>query len=166
MQKKTYLFDSSTLILLAKITLLRNFASQKDVRITQLIKEEVFQKKEAEDSIIIEICIKEDVIKLLGNSDKTKKIAEQFGIDDGEAEVIAFAMDNNYIVATDDLKAIKTCKILNIPFITAIHCLISYNKAKKEDKKITLEKLKKLEKIGRYSSEIIKEAKMIIEGEK
>ena len=41
-----------------------------------------------------------------------------------------------------------------------------YKTKKKIDKKLALEKLKNLEKYGRYSVQIIKEAKIMIEGEK
>ncbi|MBI2564656.1 hypothetical protein HYV79_01555 [Candidatus Woesearchaeota archaeon] len=48
---------------------------------------------------------------------------------------------------------------MNVRFITAIHCLIYLYKKGKLTKEIALEKLKNLEKYGRYNIDILKDAK-------
>ncbi len=65
-----------------------------------------------------------------------------------------------------DFRAIKACKALDIPFVTAIHCLLSLHKNKVIETKIAIEKLKKLEQYGRYKAAIIKDAENKINGEK
>ncbi len=81
------------------------------------------------------------------------------------AEAIAFAYKDKEIVATDDFRAIKACKVLDLKFVTAIHCLLSLHKNKVIETSIALEKLKKLEQYGRYNGAIIKDAENRINGE-
>jgi predicted nucleic acid-binding protein len=92
-----------------------------------------------------------------------KSLESDFDIEEGEASAIALALTRKHKVATDDLKAIKACKILNIPFITAIHCLISLKRRGVLSREIAIEKLKNLEYYGRYSEEIMSEARKTLE---
>ncbi len=161
-----YVFDSSTIILLAKITALRSFSKTKETIITKTITQEVFEKKESEDAVIIKQLIEEKIITDIKKDIEAKKIAKDFGIEAGEAEALAFAWKEKDIVATDDFRAIKACKALDIKFVTAVHCLLSLHKNRIVETTIALEKLKKLEKHGRYSATIIKDAEQMIKGEK
>lgn len=69
-------------------------------------------------------------------------------------------------MATDDFRAIKACKVLDLKFVTAIHCLLSLHKNNIIETSIALEKLKKLEEYGRYNAAIIRDAENRIKGEK
>jgi len=158
--------DSSTIILLAKVTLLRTFAGEKNIVITRMVKAEVLKKKELEDAKIISALLQEKIITETQKKSEFQKLMDDFGIGAGEAETIASAYKERNIVATDDWRAIKACKTLGIKFITAIHCLIYLVKNGKLDKKMARAKLKTLEKYGRYDTEIIRDVKNIIEGEK
>lgn len=162
---KKYIFDASTLILLAKVTILKRFADQKDIVITPTVKQEVLKKKDAEDTLIICRLIGDARIKESTQKIRAEKLMADFILGAGEAETICFALKNKEIVATDDFRAVKACKALDIPFITAIHCLIYISKKKELDVSLALEKLKALEKYGRYNKEIIKNAKKQITGE-
>ncbi len=160
-----YVFDSSTIILLAKVTILRSFSKAKETIITETVKQEVFEKKESEDAIIIRNVLEEQNIREYEGNIDFKRVATDFGIGAGEAEAITLAWKNKDIVATDDYRAIKACKALNIKFITAIHCLIFIRQKELIDIPLALEKLKKLEKLGRYTPAIIQDAQKIIKGE-
>ena len=161
----SYVFDSSTLILLAKITLLKAFAKKNKVIITPKVKAEVLRKKELYDVKIIEHLIEEKLITESKSKFTSKKISMEFNIGEGESEALQLSWEIKSVLATDDWKAIKACKIIDIRFVTAIHCLIYLKNDGELDKKLALEKLKNLEKYGRYNQEIIKYVRKIIEGE-
>ncbi len=162
---RVYVFDASTTILLAKVTLLRTIAGYWKIIITPAVKKEIFRKDSSEDSQIVEALLREKSICEVKGLDSSI-FAEKFGLGIGESEAIQFSAKEEYILATDDGKAIKTAKILGVEFVTAIHCLIYLYKNKRIDSKIALEKLKNLEKYGRYNVEIIKNATKIIQGDK
>lgn len=162
---KEYVFDASTTILLAKVTLLRTIAGYWKIIITPAVKKEIFRKDSSEDSQIVEALLREKLIIEVRGLDSSV-FAEKFGLGMGESEAIRFSAQKEYALATDDGRAIKTAKILGVEFVTAIHCLIYLHKNKKIDTEIALEKLKNLEKYGRYNIEIIKNATKIIQGDK
>ena len=158
--------DSSTLILLAKVTLLRDFTAEKNIVITSMVEAEVLKKKELEDAQIISALLKEKRIRKYNENIQFQQFMKDFRIEAGEAEALALAYHDKIILATDNSRAIKACKILGVKFITAIHCLIYLVKKGKIDRTMGRAKLKNLERFGRYNMDIIKDAKYIIEGEK
>jgi len=109
-------FDSSTLILLAKSELLdlfiENFKSE--IIIAKSVEKECCIKKTF-DSLIIGRRIEEGKIDVLGVKD-SRKLQDDFNMGEGEADSIILAMKNNCLLATDDKKAIIACKILRVPF--------------------------------------------------
>ncbi|MBI2133101.1 hypothetical protein HYU11_00295 [Candidatus Woesearchaeota archaeon] len=162
--KKALVFDTSTLILLAKATILRNFAGFNRITITKEIISEVFSKEGAEDAKIIKKLIAEG--RIIEDIAPDTDLGIDFMLGEGEAKALSFALKRKIILATDDLRAIRACKVLDVRFITAIHCLISLYNNKAIDQRLALEKLKTLEKYGRYSASIIRDARRIIEGGK
>lgn len=156
--------DASTVILLAKVTILRSFAQDSQVTITPQVKVEVLRKNKLDDAKIISALLQEKIIAESKNADY-QKFMDEFGIGPGEAEGLAVAYQQKKILATDDWRAIKACKILGVRFVTAIHCLIYLVKKGKIDQKMARAKLKNLENYGRYNTEIIKDAKTSFEGE-
>lgn len=162
--KKEVVFDSSTAILLAKINILGNIAKRSKVMFPEAVKEETTKKKESFDSKLITKLINDDKIQVLRvNSPKVKKLIKDFNIEKGEAEALELSMEKGCSIATDDGPTIKASKILGIEFTTAIHFLVYFYENGLLDKNIALEKLKMLEKFGRYSYDIIKDAKNRIE---
>ncbi len=162
------IFDSSTLILLAKIDMLELFV--KDFKGEVLIPEKV--RKEACDFPGSEVpyilkLIKEKEIRVVSLKARReiKKLMEDFNIDTGEAEAIVLAIKKGCrIVATDDRNAIRACKLLGLDFITAVTVLIrAYEKGILEMDE-ALAKLDTLAQIGRYSQKIISDAKERIKG--
>ncbi len=162
---KMYVFDASTLILLAKTTLLRTFAKTEQVIIPAAVKMEAISKKEAEDAKIISHLLENDNIKQSSEKISSSKLMSDFNIGIGEAEALSLAFKHGYILATDDWRAIKACKILDVKFITAIHCLIYLVHEGAIEQQLAIEKLKKLDYYGRYATEIMKHARKTIEGE-
>ena len=161
-------FDSSTLILLARIEILELFIVdfQGDIIIPERVKYEV-TRKNGEENILITRLIKDRKMKVLKvrDGEKIKKLMEDFNIDRGEAEAIVLAMQKGCrVVATDDRNAIRACKFLKIDFVTALTFLIRAFEKGLIDRDIALAKLTKLKFIGRYSEGIIKDALKKIKG--
>tara|TARA_Y100000310_G_scaffold312550_1_gene359961 strand:- start:1098 stop:1595 length:498 start_codon:yes stop_codon:yes gene_type:complete len=163
--RKEIVFDSSTAILLAKIHLLNTVTQKLRVFFPEAVKEETIKKKDSFDSKLIIKLIDENKINVVkANQSKVNKLTKDFNIEKGEAEALELAREKKCISATDDGPSIKLCKILDIEFTTAIHFLIRFYEKGILNKKIAMEKLKMLEKYGRYDYDIIKDAKNRIGG--
>lgn len=154
-------FDSSTLILLAKIDILPMVLNRYKGIIPEAVKKEVLYKDNI-DAKLIGQQIRDGKL-ILNKSPDTKKIkliCKDFPLGRGEAAALIVAREKKCLFAVDDGLAIKVCKILNVKFVTAIHFLIGSG----FDKKLTLAKLDLLQQYGRYSANIIKDAKERITG--
>ena len=68
------------------------------------------------------------------------------------------------IVAIDDRRGIQACKLLKLPFTTAIDIVIRMQQKQILTKEQALAKLQALARYGRYSDEIIKRARGVLEG--
>jgi len=162
-------FDSSTLILLAKIDMLEAFISGigRKVLIPERIKEEICIKGK-EETPLLEGLIKDKKIAVLKVKDGklAGKLMDDFHIDRGEAEAITLALQEKAaLIATDDRNAIRACKVLKRDFTTAIAVLIRAHEKSLIDKDETLSKLQKLSLIARYNRAIIEDARKQIGGD-
>ena len=161
-------FDSSTLILLAKIDILELFILNFHGRV--LIPEKVRLEVSAgggEERLLMVKLIEDNIIKVakVKNSRQIKKLMEDFNIDAGEAESLILAIQGGVnITATDDRNAIRACKLLNIDFVTAIAILIRAVEKALISKDEAIIKLQKLQSVGRYNKEIINDAVKQIKG--
>lgn len=160
-------FDATTLILVAKIELLREIAENVRVNIPEKVKEECLHKKTI-DSVLIETLIRENkiAVKKAGNGAVIKKLQSDFRLGAGEAEALRLAQSLNCLLAVDDGSTIKACKIMGQQFKTAIHFLLELSEQNKIQKSIAGEKLKKLAFYGRYHHRIIEDASRRLKGEK
>lgn len=159
-------FDASTLILLAKIKLLRELAGEIKIIISEKFKAECLAK-DGIDTKLIATLIKEKKIevKKTGNAEIIKKIQLDFRIDTGEAEALLLARKMECPLAVDDGPTIKAaCKVLGQQFITAIHFLLNLALKNKLQLPIALAKLEKLSIYGRYSKRIIEDATSRLKG--
>jgi predicted nucleic acid-binding protein len=157
-------FDSSTLILLAKSELLENISEEIQILIPKVVKKEC-TIKDIFDARLISALIDKNKIKVVTADRKTvKRLCSDFKIHVGEAESLSVALKEKIPIAVDDLPTIKACKILSIPFTTAIHFLIELTKKGKIDKEIALIKLEKLSLYGRYNKRIINNAEKRLKG--
>lgn len=152
-------FDSSTLILLAKIELLREVAEDIQIIIPERVKAESLSK-EGSDTLLIRTLIKEKKIevKKAGNREAVHRIQKDFKIENGEAEALWLAITLDCPLAVDDWPAIKACKILGRSFTTAIHFILKLASDGRLERVMALEKLKKLSRYGRYSGRIMEDA--------
>ena len=165
------LFDASTLILLAKTELLDSFLDDfKDkILITREVEDECCRKQQALDSLIIRKAIKDKriAVKTLKSRGLYQKLRADFSIGHGEAETLAFALtQKSVLVAIDDRRGIKACKLLKIPFVTAIDIVVRLKEKQILSKEQALAKLDALARHGRYSDEIISRAKASLEAKK
>lgn len=163
------IFDSSTLILLARIDLLGLFIEsfQGDVVIPGRVKREVMTGDREETTFIAELInTKKIKVEKVRNTAVVKRLIEDFNIDAGEAEVLALSMEKKagIVVATDDRNAIRACKLIKKEFITAVAFLIRAVEKGLLDKEEGKIKLLKLQSIGRYRKAIIEDAAKQIEG--
>jgi len=69
-------------------------------------------------------------------------------------------------VAIDDKHAINACKLLRIPFTTAVAVLITMHEKGVIQTEEALTKLEALERFGRYKIGIIRDARAKLEGKK
>ena len=154
-------FDSSTLILLAKINLLKKvYLYYGKIVIPQQVFKETVEKgknENKEDAYLIEKEIKNkriDILKIK-NKNTLNEILGNFKCNLGEAESISLAIDRKSTLFTDDSEAIKICKVYEVEFITALAFLIKLVQDNKIDKEEAVIKLHRLAKLGYYSKEIL-----------
>ncbi len=156
--------DSSTLILLSKITITKHVWDYLGfILIPECVFIEVIEKgkkNSKDDAIIVENLIKEDKIKIkkIKNNKLMKELMLNFKVNRGEAEALILAMENNLPLLVDDKEAIKVCRIYDIKFITAISLLVEFVKEDIINKESALIKIENLKKISYYSEDIIKNA--------
>lgn len=158
-------FDASTLILLAKIELLREITEEINVIVPEKVKSECLLK-EGIDATLISTLIRETkiVVKKAGNAEAIKKIQQDFRIEAGEAESLWLARRIDCPIAVDDGPTIKACKVIGQRFTTAIHFLLSLASQNRLEKDIALAKLEKLSTIGRYGKKILGDATQRLKG--
>jgi len=158
-------FDSSTLILLAKIGLLRQISEEIRIIIPKKVKKECLIKH-GMDSKLISTLIAEKKIEVVTVDSRAeiRRIQSDFRIEEGEAEAFYLARLRKQPLAVDDGPTIKVCKILGQDFLTAIHFLLDAASRNKLSKPIALEKFEKLTIYGRYSKRIIEDAMNRLKG--
>ncbi len=148
--------NSSTLILLAKVSALETFLENSDeVIIPEEVYKESVENKTHFDAFLIQKHIggKISVKKTNKNIEMIKK---QFRLDEGEAAAFAlYDKQKHKAILTDDRELIKLCKLEKIKFLCALGIIVALYKKQKISKKECLEKMEKLQKFGRYSKEII-----------
>ena len=159
-------FDASTLILLAKIELLREITEEINVIIPEKVKSECLLK-EGIEATLISTLIRETkiIVKKAGNAEAIKKIQHDFRIGTGEAEALWLARRLDCAIAVDDGPTIKACKVIGQRFITAIHFLLNLVSENRLELPMALVKLEKLSIYGRYNRRIIEDATRRLKGE-
>lgn len=158
-------FDTSTLVLLAKIELLREIAENVKIIIPEKVRVESLLK-EGIDAILISTLIKEKKIEIkkAGDVEAVRKIQRDFRIEAGEAEALWLARKIECPIAVDDGPIIKACKVIGQKFTTAIHFLLNLASQNRLELPIAMAKLEKLNLYGRYSKKIIEDATKRLKG--
>lgn len=162
------IFDASTLILTAKSELLDLFLAHvgKSVMIPAEVEKECCGSKNALDAVVIQRALDESRIKTVAvkNRRLVAKFQADFSLGRGEAEAIALALtEKAQLLAIDDKNGINACKLLSIPFTTAVGILIRSREKRLIDTPEALEKLAALAKHGRYKDLIIEDARRKLE---
>ena len=159
-------FDSSTLILLAKTELLGIVSDDIQIIISKMIMTECSVKNTFDAKLISSLIDNRKIEVVTANKEAVSALCKDFRIHAGEAESLSIALKRKLSLAVDDLPAIKACKILNIQFTTAIHFLINVAGKRKIDREMALVKLEKLSLYGRYNKRIIDDAAKRLKGGK
>lgn len=165
MSYKLVAMDASTLILLAKIELLPALLERMEVAITTHVKKEATRKKELFDAQMIARLIANRRIGVHRiNLGFARHLMNDFRLDEGEASSLALAQARHAVLGTDDGPTIKACKVLGVPFVTAIHLLVEAYRQRLMDSSIAMVKLEKLQRFGRYDPRILEDALKQIQG--
>jgi predicted nucleic acid-binding protein len=165
-----FLLDASTLILLAKTELLDLFLNDltENPVITEEVEEECCRKRQAFDSLIIQTAIEERkiTVKALRSKSVYQKLQKDLGLGSGEGATLAFALTQKApLVGIDDRRGIQACKLLKLPFSTAIDIVVRMRQKQILSREQALRKLEALARHGRYSEEIIQRAMAILKSE-
>jgi predicted nucleic acid-binding protein len=163
-----FVFDSSTLILIAKIEVLDIFLDEiaMDVAISEAVELECCESKMALDALIIQKAVDESRIKVVSVENKAlaAKLRGDFRLGIGEAEAIALAtLEKTLLVGIDDKSGINACKLLGISFTTAVGILVRSREKRLVSRSGALAKLAELAKHGRYKKSIIEDARVRLE---
>ncbi|MBI4456493.1 MAG: hypothetical protein HY644_11415 [Acidobacteria bacterium] len=165
------ILDASTLILLAKTELLDSFLESvgQKVLIPDEVKRECCEAKKSLDALLIGKAVREKriTVKRLKKGRLYQKIRGDFMLGKGEAEAIVLALSGKAMfVGIDDRNGINACKLLRLPFTTAINILVRMRERGLIEKEVALAKLRALERYGRYGDSIIADARTRLEGGK
>lgn len=158
-----FIFDSSTLILTTKIELLPQFLNNigMDVSIPKAVEEECCGANKTLDALIIRKALDDEKIQVhkVRNAKTVAKLIEDFNMGRGEAEAIALALEQKaLIVGIDDKCGIDACKLLGLPFTTAIGLLIRSRQKDLIDLDDARARLSALARYGRYRKSILEDA--------
>jgi predicted nucleic acid-binding protein len=162
-------FDSSTLILIAKAELLDLFLSsvQMPVAIPVEVERECCKAKKTLDALIINKALEESRMQVMAvkNPKVLSRLRADFSLGRGEAEALALALKHKaQLLAIDDKNGINASKLLGIPFTTAIGILVRSHEKGLLNRAPALVRLTALARYGRYASSIVEDARRRLEG--
>jgi predicted nucleic acid-binding protein len=162
------IFDSSTLILTAKIELLDAFLKNigMEIAIPRAVEDECCGGKKTLDALMIRKAIDNSRIKVrsVRNRKLVAKLEEDFSLGRGESESIALALQERaLLVSIDDKNGINACKLAGIPFTTVVGILIRSCQKGLLVRADALAKLSALAKYGWYRNAILEDAKLQLE---
>lgn len=147
--------NASTIILLAKVSLLRKFLEEYG----QIhIPPEVFKEVtggETFDAKLLKTEIQKNRIRVQNMSLDTKTLRKEFRLHRGEAQSYALFQElKARVLLTDDGELIKLCRLFEIPFVNALALVTRLLEKNVISKKEACEYLKMLYIRGRYSEEV------------
>ncbi len=160
------ILDASTLILLAKSDLLALLVEKTRIVIPPEVQREAVARKDLYDARMIEELLRRGNIQVANFSRpvQRKQIQVDFGLEAGEAAALLLAKEKDEPLGTDDGPAIKAAKIMGVPFFTAVHVLLELYEKRRINQQAALAKLERLQKVGRYSAQILEDARKRIKG--
>jgi predicted nucleic acid-binding protein len=163
-----FVFDASTLILIAKTETLDSFLHDVglEVAIPLEVEKECCSVKKSLDALMIRKALDESRIRVIVVKDRrlVTKVQGDFGLGRGEAEAIILALaEKARVLGIDDKNGINACKLLGIAFTTAIGILVRMREKQLLTTSEALVKLEGLAKHGRYKKSILKHARRELE---
>lgn len=161
-------FDSSTLILTAKIGLLETLLNGIGIEavIPRAVEEECLGGRKSFEELVIQKMIHEKKVAVLPVKDRKTltKIQDDFNLGKGEAEAILLSIrENAALLGIDDRSGINACKLLGVRFATAIALLVRSYGRRLIDRQEALAKLEALARFGRYKDSFIEDARQRLE---
>jgi predicted nucleic acid-binding protein len=159
------IFDSSTLILIAKVELLDAFLKDigMEIAIPKAVEAECCGGKKTLDALFIRKALDESRIKVrsVRNRKLVTRLEEDFSMGRGESEAIALALQEGaLLVGIDDKNGMNACKLAGIPFTTAVGILVRSCEKGLIDRGDALVKLAALAKFGWYRNDLLEDAKL------
>jgi predicted nucleic acid-binding protein len=122
--------------------------------------------KRSLDALMIQKALAESKIKVVDVKNKklVTKMRQDFSMGKGEAEAIALALaERARIIGIGDKDGINACKLLGVPFTTAINILVRMREKQLLTITEALGKLAALAKYGRYGQSILEDARRRLE---
>ena len=164
-------FDASTLILLTKAELLEKFLASfdQDVHVPRAVEQECCGRRTSLDALQIRQAIQEGKIRVATVGDKKlcEQLCRDFTLGRGEGEAVTHAFEQKArLVGIDDKKGINACKLLHIPFTTAMDILIRMREKGLIEQNEAALKLQALVNYGRYKAAIVGAAQSKLEGKR
>lgn len=152
-------FDTSTLILLAKIDLLRTIGKRTKVVIPHAVEQEGTRSARLFDAQYIRRMIDEQLIHVVADPehDALQRLRHDFRLGKGEAACLALAIRQRWMMATDDGQAIKACKVLGVHFTTALGLLVRSVEEHLITREQALANLERLKSYGWYAPMLIEQ---------
>jgi predicted nucleic acid-binding protein len=156
-------FDASTLILLARAELLETFLAdyQDAVLIPSAVEAECVGVVSAPGAALIRERIRERRIRVrrVRKEAAVEKLMTDFRLGRGEAEALVLAQASNAVLASDDRQAIRACKLLGIPYTTALAFLVRAAEKRVLPPADAQAALRRLVAHGRYKTAIVEDVR-------
>jgi len=157
-----FVSDSSTLILLAKASVLEAFAGSYELVLSDLVYEESVlrgREKARQDALLIAKLVDAGKIRVLEAPEARKgMLLKAFGISGGESETVALALEHGCdLVLTDDRKNMTVCKVLGIKYVIALDVVIRLYAAGVIDRGKLDEAFRRIVETGWLKDEIIQD---------
>jgi predicted nucleic acid-binding protein len=165
-----WVFDASTLILLAKAELLDLFLDDFQGRpcIPKAVEAESTGDPSRPDGALIRQRILEGrlEVKEVSQPRIVSRLLQDFRLGKGEAEALTLALETGEaaVVATDDRNAIRACKVLRLGFVTSLGILVRAVEKGLLTREDGIRSLERLKSYGRFGAEVIEEVSRQIGG--
>ena len=153
--------DSCALILLAKSGLLKALTEFRRVIVPAAVFEEVVNQDMIEkfpDAKSISVMASQGNIEIVSKELPDRKPPITLGKGEWAAIRLAQEMGEGAVLATDDGKAIKTCRFLNLPFIISPKIATELYRRGRIEWPLAKAAIEKMRIEGRYAPDIIAEA--------
>ena len=148
--------NSSTLILLSKISLLRKFLENSPkIIIPEEVEEEILNSESFDAKVLQKEIQEKKIVVKKGKIKGMDAVIKEFHLDIGEAAAFCIFNEKEHsAILTDDKELMKVCKICQIQFACAMGIVLRMYELKQISKDDALKKMEHLKQIGRYSDKL------------